>query len=152
MQKYLRISKKSSTFAPAFREKLRGAIAQLVEQRTENPCVPGSIPGGTTSKKRSIRVSFLVPAGIQTGVLRHYVLSIIALQCSIPGGTTVKKRSIRVSFLCLRKYKPGFLAARATIIALQCSIPGVTTVKKISIDKDHKVFKVSKDFREQKRP
>ena len=48
MQKYLRISKKSSTFAPAFREKLRGAIAQLVEQRTENPCVPGSIPGGTT--------------------------------------------------------------------------------------------------------
>jgi hypothetical protein len=23
----------------------------LVEQRTENPCVPGSIPGGTTFKK-----------------------------------------------------------------------------------------------------
>ena len=29
----------------------QGAIAQLVEQRTENPCVPGSIPGGTTLKK-----------------------------------------------------------------------------------------------------
>ena len=28
----------------------KGAIAQLVEQRTENPCVPGSIPGGTTYK------------------------------------------------------------------------------------------------------
>ena len=28
-----------------------GAIAQLVEQRTENPCVPGSIPGGTTFKR-----------------------------------------------------------------------------------------------------
>ena len=28
-----------------------GAIAQMVEQRTENPCVPGSIPGGTTVKK-----------------------------------------------------------------------------------------------------
>lgn len=28
-----------------------GALAQLVEQRTENPCVPGSIPGGTTFKK-----------------------------------------------------------------------------------------------------
>ena len=28
----------------------RGAIAQLVEQRTENPCVPGSIPGGTTER------------------------------------------------------------------------------------------------------
>ena len=26
-----------------------GALAQLVEHRTENPCVPGSIPGGTTS-------------------------------------------------------------------------------------------------------
>ena len=27
-----------------------GAIAQLVEQRTENPCVTGSIPVGTTLK------------------------------------------------------------------------------------------------------
>ena len=26
----------------------KGTLAQLVEQRTENPCVPGSIPGGTT--------------------------------------------------------------------------------------------------------
>ena len=26
----------------------KGVIAQLVEQRTENPCVPGSIPGDTT--------------------------------------------------------------------------------------------------------
>ena len=26
-------------------------MAQLVEQRTENPCVPGSIPGDTTPKK-----------------------------------------------------------------------------------------------------
>ena len=30
------------------KKKAIGAIAQLVEQRTENPCVPGSIPGGTT--------------------------------------------------------------------------------------------------------
>ena len=28
-----------------------GVIAQLVEQRTENPCVPGSIPGDTTRTK-----------------------------------------------------------------------------------------------------
>ena len=35
----------SSIFAPQF-----GAIAQLVEQRTENPCVPGSNPGSTTKK------------------------------------------------------------------------------------------------------
>lgn len=27
---------------------VEGTLAQLVEQRTENPCVPGSIPGGTT--------------------------------------------------------------------------------------------------------
>ena len=31
------------------REK-RGTIAQLVEQRTENPCVAGSTPAGTTEK------------------------------------------------------------------------------------------------------
>ena len=46
-------SNKSTTFAPANENSclfiLVGAIAQLVEQRTENPCVPGSIPGGTTS-------------------------------------------------------------------------------------------------------
>ena len=33
-----------------------GAIAQLVEQRTENPCVPGSIPGGTTLKIRELQM------------------------------------------------------------------------------------------------
>jgi len=33
-----------SKFAALF-----GTIAQLVEQRTENPCVPGSNPGGTTN-------------------------------------------------------------------------------------------------------
>ena len=35
--------------------KPNGAIAQLVEQRTENPCVPGSIPGGTTKKLFNFR-------------------------------------------------------------------------------------------------
>ena len=39
-----------STFALAITKSVvDGAIAQLVEQRTENPCVPGSNPGGTTS-------------------------------------------------------------------------------------------------------
>ncbi len=51
-QKYLDIhlaeQNKKHTFALANQQ---GAIAQLVEQRTENPCVPGSIPGGTTLKK-----------------------------------------------------------------------------------------------------
>ena len=36
-----------------------GAIAQLVEQRTENPCVPGSIPGGTTLSKRMFPTAIL---------------------------------------------------------------------------------------------
>jgi putative endonuclease len=38
--------------------KATGALAQLVEQRTENPCVPGSIPGGTTLKPRTFSLGF----------------------------------------------------------------------------------------------
>ena len=34
-----------------------GAIAQLVEQRTENPCVTGSIPVGTTETERVTKVT-----------------------------------------------------------------------------------------------
>ena len=40
--------------------KQKGAIAQLVEQRTENPCVPGSIPGGTTEKTSTLLRFFCV--------------------------------------------------------------------------------------------
>ena len=36
----------------------RGTLAQLVEQRTENPCVPGSIPGGTTKNSRHLGGNF----------------------------------------------------------------------------------------------
>ena len=36
-----------------FATAITGALAQLVEQRTENPCVPGSIPGGTTKLKKA---------------------------------------------------------------------------------------------------
>ena len=43
------MSKKSS---PLQSQKCDGAIAQLVEQRTENPCVTGSIPVGTTKIKQ----------------------------------------------------------------------------------------------------
>ena len=46
--------KKCVPLHPQMRNRLLfivGAIAQLVEQRTENPCVPGSIPGGTTQKR-----------------------------------------------------------------------------------------------------
>ncbi len=39
----------------------KGAIAQLVEQRTENPCVPRSIRGGTTENQgvAEMRLLFL---------------------------------------------------------------------------------------------
>ena len=47
-QKSLEFKIKDIPLQPQTRN--NGAIAQLVEQRTENPCVPGSIPGGTTKK------------------------------------------------------------------------------------------------------
>ena len=31
-----------------------GTLAQMVEQWTENPCVPGSIPGGTTKTQTAM--------------------------------------------------------------------------------------------------
>ena len=41
----------------------KGAIAQLVEQRTENPCVPGSNPGSTTLKPpQSVGVFLCAPS------------------------------------------------------------------------------------------
>ena len=40
-------------YLPLQSKNKEGAIAQLVEQRTENPCVPGSIPGGTTEETDS---------------------------------------------------------------------------------------------------
>ena len=45
--------KNSTIFALAI---MHGALAQLVEQWTENPCVPGSIPGGTT--KETLKLIF----------------------------------------------------------------------------------------------
>ena len=51
------ISNKYRNFALAFeKESNDGAIAQLVEQRTENPCVPGSIPGGTTKENQAVTI------------------------------------------------------------------------------------------------
>tara|TARA_B110000914_G_scaffold7470_1_gene6257 strand:+ start:574 stop:696 length:123 start_codon:yes stop_codon:yes gene_type:complete len=38
---------------------LDGTLAQLVEQWTENPCVPGSIPGGTTQTKAALSAAFV---------------------------------------------------------------------------------------------
>jgi hypothetical protein len=39
---------------------LQGTLAQLVEQRTDNPCVPGSIPGGTTKTPLLLRRGFFM--------------------------------------------------------------------------------------------
>ena len=39
--------------ASSLAQRLQGTLAQLVEQWTENPCVPGSIPGGTTKSRHS---------------------------------------------------------------------------------------------------
>ena len=50
---------KLSKFAPL---KTEGAIAQLVEHRTENPGVPGSIPGGTTFWKVGVCRLFVLKA------------------------------------------------------------------------------------------
>ncbi len=51
---YFKINKKVSKINILFylcsRFTAKGAIAQMVEQRTENPCVLGSIPSGTTKK------------------------------------------------------------------------------------------------------
>jgi hypothetical protein len=59
-------------FAPRFIEVLRsysliikmnlkdGAVAQLVEQRTENPCVPGSSPGGATNPEQLFGVFYCI--------------------------------------------------------------------------------------------
>ncbi len=45
-------------FCTLTNQKGLGALAQLVEQWTENPCVPGSIPGGTTSTKPQYLLGF----------------------------------------------------------------------------------------------
>ena len=57
------VSKKLFIFAPHLAE---GVIAQLVEQRTENPCVPGSIPGDTTSPKQ-VSESSAVGSALRSG-------------------------------------------------------------------------------------
>ena len=47
--------KQAALQLPISERKNNGAIAQLVEQRTENPCVPSSILGGTTRKNRELQ-------------------------------------------------------------------------------------------------
>ena len=46
----------------------KGAIAQLVEQRTENPCVPRSIRGGTTENQGVAEMRLLFCASPEAGL------------------------------------------------------------------------------------
>ena len=59
MQKYLVMSKKSSTFAPAF-ETSPVSLAQLVEQLTLNQWVESSSLSGDTEKDIRVRMSFFL--------------------------------------------------------------------------------------------
>ena len=73
-----------------------GVIAQLVEQRTENPCVPGSIPGDTTENQRvtEMRLSFFYAQ--------------IWLKCRVKQGnvfSNVLTEMTTVDVICY-KYKP----------------------------------------------
>ena len=61
--KILQIKEKCLPLHP--QTKNNGAIAQLVEHRTENPCVPGSNPGGTTKKRQHAVTSFFVSLGFR---------------------------------------------------------------------------------------
>ena len=68
----------------AIPKRKNGVIAQLVEQRTENPCVPGSIPGDTT-KDKTLKIRLLI--SLQTVKVQHKTLkkSDVLHFCSSPG-------------------------------------------------------------------
>ena len=67
------ISSKTFIFAVL---KCNGTLAQLVEQRTENPCVPGSIPGGTTYSELILSSEFLFITSLKN---RFLVWSSVAM-------------------------------------------------------------------------
>ena len=94
-RKYLAVLNIIRTFAPAIKRYNVGAIAQLVEQRTENPCVPGSIPGGTTIKRsysyKSDSFFVLMPQPIWQSKGLTLSINWPCVPGSIPGGTTIKR-------------------------------------------------------------
>ena len=50
----------------------QGDVAQLVEQRTENPCVGGSIPSITTSKSLQPEAFFAFNPRVGLLIVRNY--------------------------------------------------------------------------------
>ena len=78
------------TFARGYKN---GALAQLVEHRTENPCVPGSIPGGTTcGSKRDV-----------AQLVAHYVRDVGVGRSSRLIPTNRQKKQFSADF-CFRLY------------------------------------------------
>ena len=66
----------------------QGAIAQLVEQRTENPCVTGSIPVGTTKKAFTFCESlFCIFFDYENHKLLIYLSASIAALAPLPAAT-----------------------------------------------------------------
>ena len=59
---------------------LRGWIAQLVEQRTENPRVPGSIPGPATPPV-FMRFGGFIKVKKRQSVIRSVIMSCHFLRC-----------------------------------------------------------------------
>ena len=64
--------KRAALQLPISERKNNGAIAQLVEQRTENPCVPSSILGGTTENPRRCILRGFVVKNITITLLWKY--------------------------------------------------------------------------------
>ena len=74
--KYLHMSKKCSTFAPAFGKQQKAChvlatLAQLVEQRIRNAQVPGSSPG--SGSERNSRVPFFCAPSHSNRVQRYKI-------------------------------------------------------------------------------
>src|SRR5574344_662684 len=82
--------------------RVNGVIAQLVEQRTENPCVPGSIPGDTTKRR---------PLAQARGLLFVVSIDTCCLRTSCGGGTAFG-----------RPAAAGFGASRASEGSSLCGV------------------------------
>jgi hypothetical protein len=101
--KFVRL-KKIITFVAPKRNHIRvnGVIAQLVEQRTENPCVPGSIPGDTTKRR---------PLACARGLLFVVSVDTCCLRTSCGGGTAFGRPAFA-----------GFGASRASEGSSLCGV------------------------------
>ena len=104
--------------------KAHGAIAQLVEQRTENPCVPGSIPGGTTCKRASRHLEALLrfPANPPTPAHTCCRGNATARLCAGPKGDGTPQENAHLLHTSPFSHdKPGAPIKNAAACMGQCS-------------------------------